>query len=141
MMDRSDAAKPRRPLFYADPVALHVDRHAEWRLLDGNAAFAACATAIPLVLTDFVPAARSYPILFTADTAAPIALTGLQRSDLFVDAAGAWAPDCYVPAYVRRYPFILVEVPDRSDLGLAIDGASALGSVGIHREVMTAAAR
>lgn len=130
MATPAGTGKPHRPLFYADPVALHSDRHADWRLRGGTAAFATEATAIPLVLTDFVPAARSYPILFTADTTAPIALTGLERSNLFVDAAGTWAAGCYVPAYIRRYPFVLVETPDRNDLGLAIDAAGAFVACG-----------
>jgi hypothetical protein len=30
------------------------------------------------------------------------------RGNAFVDHEGSWMPDCYIPAYVRRYPFALV---------------------------------
>src|SRR3546814_17461453 len=34
-----------------------------------------------------------------------------QNENLFVDASGQWAPDTYIPAFVRRYLFVLAEKP------------------------------
>lgn len=41
----------------------------------------------------------------------PVIITGLRSgTNAFIDAEGKrWARGCYVPAYVRRYPFILME--------------------------------
>jgi hypothetical protein len=113
------------PLFYADPVPLAAARHADWRLLAGRAEFAAQATAIPLVATDIAAASRYYPILFTAGVASPVALVGLERLNLFIED-GQWTAGTYVPAYVRRYPFVLIEANDKSGFALAIDQESRL---------------
>jgi hypothetical protein len=43
---------------------------------------------------------------------------------LFVDGQGVWRDDSYIPAYVRRYPFIFSEVPESQRLVLCIDEAA-----------------
>lgn len=121
----SPGPTPVLPLFYSQPTLLTVSQHAHWRLVPGNAAFAAGATSLPLVGSDFAPASRSYPILFTTREVMPVALVGLERANLFVEG-GRWATGAYVPAYVRRYPFIMVEGADRSGAALAVDAASDL---------------
>jgi len=62
---------------------------------------------------EFAPVAREYPIAFMrdpgSDIVVPVALTGLpQGKNVFVNSAGRWDAR-YVPAYVRRYPFVFVE--------------------------------
>jgi hypothetical protein len=113
------------PLFYSDPVALAATRHGHWRLIPGGADFAASATVIPLIASDFAAASRSYPIVFTIGEIAPVALVGLERSNLFVEE-GRWAEGAYVPAYIRRYPFLMIEAADKSGFALAVDAASEL---------------
>jgi hypothetical protein len=75
-------------------------------------AFCRNLNAIALSLAEFTIAARDYPIVFAsldgAKTFAPVALLGLEPGrNLFIDAAGQWSRDAYVPAYVRRYPFCI----------------------------------
>lgn len=85
--------------------------------------FAAHAIALPLNITEFARAARYYPIVF-ADTGdpVPLAVTGFQEgANLFIDAEGRWADGAYVPAYVRRYPFLPVTTQGSETLMLAID--------------------
>lgn len=105
---------PSLPLFYNSLVML--DRQAHGRLrfqAPESFSFAAGATMVPLLGAEFVPVAREYPIVFMSDdqgkTFVPVALTGMpQGKNLFVDEKGAWSGR-YVPAYVRRYPFVFVE--------------------------------
>ena len=71
--------------------------------------------AIALSFSEFAPALHDYPIVFSSVddgvTYAPLAVLGLADGEnLFVDAAGNWAADHYVPAFVRRYPFCLSRV-------------------------------
>jgi hypothetical protein len=124
-MTAASSATPTLPLFYAEPVPLAAARHGAWRLRPGNADFARHATSIPLVFGDFAPTSRSYPIVFTAGEPAAVALVGLDRVNLFVDE-GRWADRTYVPAYVRRYPFLMIEAADKSGFALAADAASDL---------------
>src|ERR1035437_9795261 len=72
------------------------------------------ANALALSCGEFVAAARDYPIAFASrdgESFAPGALLGLgEGQNLFVDAKGVWDAQCYVPAFVRRYPFCLARV-------------------------------
>lgn len=100
-----------QPLFYTDLFALNSNQHADWVLkAPRTLAFARKTNVVPLTMAEFPAAAPSYPIVFGGGEA-PIALmvVGLtQGENLFVSASGAWAEGHYVPAYVRRYPFMLV---------------------------------
>ncbi|MEO1686721.1 MAG: SapC family protein [Pseudomonadota bacterium] len=113
------------PLFYGQPEVLEAGRHAELRLKPHPGfAFAARANAIPLNVTEFAKAAVDYPIVFAGrEKLAPVVVTGLRAGEnLFVDGAGAWAPGAYVPAYARRYPFILTRPnPEAEQVMLCMD--------------------
>jgi hypothetical protein len=103
-------------LFYERPVPLNRDEHKDLRLKAvPNLKFAMNTHSVPLTGAEFGVAARDLLIVFAGDTAAtagPIALLGLrQNENLYVDADGQWAPNVYVPAFVRRYPFVLAEKP------------------------------
>ena len=82
-------SKPRLPLFYGGAVPLSSNIHAKWRLLPGDAAFAASAPAAPVTVSEFAAASGSYPILFTAEDPSPVALMGLGQRNLFVEEAKA----------------------------------------------------
>ncbi|MFA7439979.1 MAG: SapC family protein [Sphingomonadaceae bacterium] len=119
---------PRLPLFYRALAPLHSERHADWRLKEGDASFAAETPYVPIVVGELAQAARTYPIVFAAGDAQPIAILGLERRNLFLHD-GRWAADAYVPAYVRRYPFgFLATMEAGSDeptgFALAIDTGS-----------------
>lgn len=62
---------------------------------------------IPLTLTEFGSAHRNFPIIFAnLENPLPLAVVGvLDEENLFVDADGNWDPMCYVPTYLRCYPF------------------------------------
>ncbi len=103
-------------LFYERPVPLNRTAHKDLRLKGmPNVKFAARAHSVPLTGVEFAAAARDMPILFAGSDmadAGPMALLGMrQNENLFVDADGHWAPNVYVPAFVRRYPFVLAEKP------------------------------
>ncbi|MEJ2653892.1 MAG: SapC family protein [Acidihalobacter sp.] len=101
-------------LFYTRPVVLNKERHRDLRLLHGEAryGFARQTNSVPLVGSEFAASAGHYPIVFAgveAGALMPVALLGMRdRENLFVDEAGRWQAD-YVPAFVRRYPFVLAE--------------------------------
>ena len=119
--------------FYQKPVVLDRDQHKGLRLKTADARFAAKNQAVPLVVSEFPEASLEYPIAFTKGQDGQwlaLALTGLQAgANAFVDAKGLWHAR-YVPASVRRYPFILAEGQDKA-LNLAADLAAAqLGAEG-----------
>jgi hypothetical protein len=123
MTDSDQTSRPPMPLFYSDPQPLSSVAHADWRLKAGGFEFARDAHVVPLVVAEFIKASRWYPILFAAEGAAPVALVGLERRNLFV-ADGAWTTGAYVPAYVRRYPFGFMNAGRPDHFALAIDVGS-----------------
>ena len=116
-------------LLYEKPVALSRDTHRHFRMR-GNGSFSCAArtNSVPLASSEFAAAANEYPIVFAIDDkkqALPVALLGLRQDEnLFVSKDGKWNSD-YIPAFVRRYPFLLVEKPEPNDFTVCIDEAYA----------------
>jgi hypothetical protein len=121
----SDTPPPAEglPLFYRDPQPLNGALHGDWRLADGDAAFAAETPFVPVVIGELAAAARACPVVFAGGDAQPVAVLGLERRNLFV-AEGRWAEGVYVPAYVRRYPFGFIRTVNPDGFALAIDAGS-----------------
>ncbi len=100
-----------KPLFFRRLEILEAEKHHELRLSEaGDYAFARDSHMIPLNAVEFMAAARHYPILFNGDeTSMPVILVGVRfAQNLFVEPDGHWTEGCYIPAFVRRYPFILL---------------------------------
>ncbi|RVA88736.1 SapC family protein, partial [Mesorhizobium sp. M7A.F.Ca.CA.004.01.1.1] len=115
------------PLFYSRPEALNPARHGSLGLTArSDFGFARSAHAIPVVASEMPAAMRSYPIVFIGPGKAPVIITGVrQNENLFVGAEGKWTAPHYIPAYVRRYPFILAEDPTSAGrLTLCVERAS-----------------
>ncbi len=99
------------PLFYASIELLNSERHRNLRLRAPARPFAFAETAqlIPAVVDEYATAARDMTVVFAPNGAqwSSVFLCGLKSgSNLYVDADGRWN-GAYVPAYLRRYPFIL----------------------------------
>lgn len=119
------APQPQLPLFYKDLLPLNSRDHGDWKVGGfDDASFLAKTHAIPLTVDEFIDAQRDYPIVFTAgENPLPIALFGLNDGvNTFIGEDGKMVPDVYVPAYIRRYPFILAKLqPDSDDMSLCFD--------------------
>ena len=76
--------------------------------------FARGLNAIPISYTEFALVVREYPVVFAAiggnNLFAPVAVLGLVKGENLYDHKGSWAPNVYVPAYARRYPFCMTKV-------------------------------
>src|SRR3990170_2523980 len=81
--------------------------------------------AIPLTVDEFALAQRHYPIIFSAgDDPVPLALMGLNEGvNTYFNAEGKVDDrHAYVPAYLRRYPFLLARLnPNGDELSLCVD--------------------
>jgi hypothetical protein len=117
------------PMFYVSLRPLDRLRDNDLHLsLSTDFRFAANSNAIPLLASEFPLAATHYPIVFAAGTQPiPAAVMGLRNdTNRFIDKNGEWQNETYVPAYVRRYPFILMDDPEQKQFVLCIDEASNL---------------
>lgn len=111
-------------LFYSKPEPLSVEAHGKLGVnaVDAPYAFVAKSNIVPVTVTEFAPAALSYPIIFMGEASLPVAVMGLNDMDnLFVSDAGQFDPDAYIPAYVRRYPFVFANDEQQRRLILCID--------------------
>lgn len=122
----TEAANMPELLFYERVVALSDQLHAGLRVRPAAGfSYAAATNSVPLLGSEFFDCAREYPIVFVRGESGPlpVALLGLRdRENLFVDGSGKWDAR-YIPAFVRRYPFVPATGP-AGDLLVCIDEAS-----------------
>ncbi len=118
------------PLFYRSIVPLSTQFHPNYGLaLQDSVGFTADAHAIPVTVDEFSAAQRTFPIVFgLGDNPAPLALLSLvDGRNLYIDADGKWADGAYLPAFVRRYPFMLAKLgPDATELSLCFDDTAGI---------------
>lgn len=117
------------PVFYERAVALDKTAHQDLRvrIQPNHYAFAHETNALPVAATEFADAGRHYPIVFvgsdTDDFHASVLLGLEDRNNLFVSAQGEWVEDTYIPAFARRYPFVLGTTNEQDRLAVCIDEA------------------
>jgi len=118
------------PLLYRDLVPLSSVDHASWKVRGlESLSFAKGEHAIPITVDEFALAQRHYPIIFSVgDNPVPLALMGLNEGmNTFVDDEGKVADAVYLPAYVRRYPFLLAKLrPEAEELSLCFDPTAGI---------------
>jgi hypothetical protein len=119
---------PSLPLFYNGLEPLSSTAHANHKARQAKKApHLANAHAVPLVAEEFTSASRFYPVIFSSgDNPVPLALMGLNEGvNVFFETDGSLIGETYVPAYARRYPFILARLrPNGDELSLCFDPSS-----------------
>lgn len=113
-------------VYYEKPVLLDRERHKRLRVRPSSSfAFARQANSVYLAGVEFNEAMKEYAIVFTRagnGRVVPVAMLGLRsRENLFVGDDGNWGAR-YIPAFVRRYPFVLAQLGG-DQLGVCIDEA------------------
>ena len=102
-------------LIYETAIPVSSGRHAKCSVDVGkDFAFMRGVNSVPLMAVEFPEAAQEYVIVFAGapDDMMPLVVLGArQNENLYIDVEGHWAPNTYVPAFVRRYPFVLAEKP------------------------------
>ncbi|MDO8799246.1 SapC family protein [Phenylobacterium sp.] len=114
-------------LFYSKPEPLTSDHHKTLgvKRMDGPFGFAKAGHAVPLTVTEFPLAAVSGPIIFVGDEKMPLAVMGLNAGDnMFIQDNGIFESGVYIPAYIRRYPFVFANDDKAQQMVLCIDRAA-----------------
>jgi hypothetical protein len=97
-------------MLYTKPELLSRELHEKLGVnpSPGRFTFAAKAHVCPITVPEFGPAAISYPIIFVGDAYQPVVVFGLEDGqNLYADETVGFENDAYIPAYIRRYPFVL----------------------------------
>ena len=101
-------------MIYETAVPVSHARHGTWSLEVGtDYAFCRNINSVPLMAAEFASAALEYAVVF-----------GVVRADenLYVTKEGGWQAK-YIPAFVRRYPFVFSSGDDGKRFTLCIDEA------------------
>jgi hypothetical protein len=129
MMATEPPANPL-PIFYGGLEPLSSNLHPNYKVRSSeNAPYLAQVHAIPITIDEFASVQRFCPIVFSSgENPVPLALMGLNEGvNVYVDAEGKLTQELYVPAYVRRYPFMLARLaPEAQELSLCFDPTSGL---------------
>jgi hypothetical protein len=111
-------------LYYDKVVPISKEQHGNWSVkATGDYSFARDSNSVPLMAVEFPAAAVEYPIVFAGsdDSMMPVAVLGAQsHENAYVDGEGGWDAK-YIPAFVRRYPFVFTKNEDGSRFFLCID--------------------
>nr|WP_137678122.1 SapC family protein [Parerythrobacter lutipelagi] len=126
----ASAPQPSLPLFYKDLMPLNSRDHKDYKAKSMDSAdWLKSQHAIPLTVDEFVQAQRNFPIVFSSgDNPLPLALMGLNEGvNAFVDDNGKVNDPIYLPAYIRRYPFMLAKLTQETEeLSLCFDPTADL---------------
>lgn len=115
-------------LMYDKLIPVNRDQHREVRIKASgrHLSFAKDTNSLLLAVTELPLAALDFPCVFVAsgDQHTLVAVLGLRdQENLYIDADGRWDPGSYLPAFIRRYPFVLAEEPGSDRLTVCVDEA------------------
>jgi hypothetical protein len=103
-------------LIYKTAVPVTKARHRDWCIEGGtNYAFSSETNSVPIMAVEFPAAASEYAIVFAGDEkeVMPAVILGLrEHENLYLSNESSWTAK-YIPAFVRRYPFVFSRDGDR----------------------------
>ena len=113
-------------LIYEAAVPVTSTRHADASVEVGaDYSFSRKVNSVPLMAVEFPHAATEYAIVFsgTAEAFVPAVILGMRgEENLYLTRQGGWEAK-YIPAFVRRYPFVFASSQDAKTFTLCIDEA------------------
>ena len=110
-------------LFYEAAVPVSAARHGNWSIEPRDYSFSKSINSVPLTTVEFPAAAAEYAIVFAGQPGAlvPAAILGMRAAqNLYLDEQGGWDAR-YVPAFVRRYPFVFSSPDEGKNFMLCLD--------------------
>lgn len=117
-------AQQAMPILYSGLTPLRSDVHGALKIKQSPGyGFASKINAVPIVVSELWEASHHFPIVFARDNPGVIMaiLSNRQDHNYFVGEDGSWKEGVYVPAYIRRYPFYIVQSDDPERVILCID--------------------
>ena len=110
---------------YSRPEPLSPQAHGDLGLVTSERpfAFAFGAPAVPLQVTEFGQAALTYPVIFAGSGAekTPLAIMSIRPGENLFITEGKYDVDAYIPAFIRRYPFVVAANPQNDQMIVCID--------------------
>ncbi|ENN90343.1 SapC family protein [Bartonella bovis] len=122
-------------LFYKNVTPINKTFHRSLKFNPSqDMSFAKDTHWVPLASDEYFQAALDYPILFMSAEDeqkkrhyTSIALVGLSNDvNNYITADKSWQRDTYIPAFIRRYPFVLAQIQDQKELSVCFDQQSGM---------------
>jgi len=116
---------PTQLQFYETAVPVSSGRHGKCSVEVTNYGFSRNVNSVLLVAAEFPLAAAEYAIVFAAyaGEVMPVVILGARANEnLYVTEQGEWIAK-YVPAFIRRYPFVFSVGEDPNTSTLCVDEA------------------
>lgn len=111
-------------LIYERAVPISKQKHHSLSVkTGGNYDFTKNVNSVPLTAVEFPSAAADYCIIFagTEESVMPAIILGVKdNNNLYISESGQWDAT-YIPAFVRRYPFVFSSSDSGSTFTLCID--------------------
>jgi hypothetical protein len=123
-------------LFYRKPEPLSIEKHRGLgaKRIDRPFQFLFGSHVVPITVNEFAVAACSFPVIFAGENKTPLAVMGARGGEnVFVNPVGDVDPECYLPAFVRRYPFVFAADEQGERMLVCIDRAAPM--IGENPEV------
>lgn len=110
-------------MFYSNPQPLSIEKHGKSGVkpVDKPFEFMAGQHYIPMTAQEFGAAAASFPVVFAGDERTPIAIMGIRQNENLFVKDGQFDPDYYMPAFVRRYPFVFANDSNNDRFVVCVD--------------------
>lgn len=113
-------------LIYETAVPVSSGRHAKASVEAGKGyAFARKINSVPLMAVEFPQASPEYAVVFAknGENVVPVVILGARQGEnLYLKDDDAWRGS-YVPAFIRRYPFVFSGSDDGKTFTLCVDEA------------------
>ena len=111
-------------MIYERAMPVSSERHRDWSVVTGeDYGFARVVNSVPLLAAEFVQTAVSDTIVFAGndETVVPTVILGIRDGEnANVGEDGSWTGG-YIPAFLRRYPFVFSGSKDGKTFTLCID--------------------
>jgi len=114
-----------KQLMIYDNIQPLSEKHAKWAVSIEDHEFIGHLNSVPLLATEIPLAAAEFPIIFSATSIEgeylPLAVMGLKDGQNLLLNEKNVLTTRYVPAFIRRYPFVLGGNKDSDMMALCID--------------------
>lgn len=110
-------------MFYEEPVPLTKEKHAKYGVKQVSKPFEFMKSQhfMPLTAPEFGPASASMPIIFAGEDRTPLAVMGIRSGENLFVTEGQYELDFYMPAFARRYPFVLAGDKENDRFVVCVD--------------------
>ncbi len=110
-------------MMYEDPKPLTKDRHAKFGVVQVDKPFEFMEKShfMPITAPEFGSASGSYPVIFAGEDRTPLAVLGIRTNENLLVEDGKFNNKYYMPAFARRYPFVLAGDQENDRFVVCVD--------------------